>query len=59
MGQSKRGVKNKKPRPRPASRARPVCELCQQTGGEVLWRDKRCRVVLVAEPDYAGFCRVV
>ena len=59
MGQSKRGVKNKKPRPRPASRARPVCELCQQTGGEVLWRDKRCRVVLVAEPDYAGFCRVI
>ena len=36
-----------------------ACELCRQTGGEVLWRDKRCRVVLVAEPDYAGFCRVI
>lgn len=35
------------------------CELCEQTGGEVLWRDDRCRVVLVAEPDYPGFCRVI
>jgi diadenosine tetraphosphate (Ap4A) HIT family hydrolase len=35
------------------------CELCAQTGGELLWRDKRCRVVLVADPDYAGFCRVI
>jgi diadenosine tetraphosphate (Ap4A) HIT family hydrolase len=25
----------------------------------VLWRDARCRVVLVADPDYAGFCRVI
>ena len=35
------------------------CELCAQTGGELLWRDRRCRVVLVADPDYAGFCRVI
>ncbi len=39
--------------------APPLCELCAQTGGELLWRDKRCRVVLVADPDYAGFCRVI
>ena len=35
------------------------CELCEQTGGEVLWRDAACRVVLVADPDYPGFCRVI
>ncbi|HWP89628.1 MAG TPA: HIT domain-containing protein, partial [Burkholderiales bacterium] len=36
-----------------------ACELCAQTGGELLWRDAKCRVVLVADPDYAGFCRVI
>ena len=35
------------------------CELCTQEGGDVLWRDERCRVVLVADPDYAGYCRVI
>jgi diadenosine tetraphosphate (Ap4A) HIT family hydrolase len=36
-----------------------VCELCTQTGGDALWRDDRCRVVLVADADYPGFCRVI
>ena len=40
----------------PASRD---CELCTQVGGDLLWRDKRCRVVLVRDPDYAGYCRVI
>ena len=35
------------------------CELCEQTGGEVLWRDERCRVVAIEEPGYPGFCRVI
>jgi diadenosine tetraphosphate (Ap4A) HIT family hydrolase len=35
------------------------CELCTQAGGDVLWRDDRCRVVLVSDPDYAGYCRVI
>lgn len=35
------------------------CELCDTPGGEVLWRDDLCRVVLVNEPDYPGFCRVI
>ncbi len=39
--------------------ASPVCELCSQDGGELIWRDERCRVVLVAEPGYAGYCRVI
>ena len=47
------------PAVRPRSATAPACELCAQTGGELLWRDKRCRVVLVADPDYAGFCRVI
>ena len=35
------------------------CELCATPGGEVLWRDEFCRIVLVDDPDYPGFCRVV
>lgn len=35
------------------------CELCEQTGGELLWRDEFLRVVLVADADYPGFCRVI
>lgn len=36
-----------------------LCELCESTGGELLWRNDRCRVVRVADADYPGFCRVV
>lgn len=36
-----------------------ICELCERTGGELLWRDERCRVVHVDEPGYPGFCRVI
>jgi diadenosine tetraphosphate (Ap4A) HIT family hydrolase len=35
------------------------CELCVHIGGEILWQDQRCRVVLVDDPDYSGFCRVI
>jgi diadenosine tetraphosphate (Ap4A) HIT family hydrolase len=35
------------------------CELCERTGGELLWQGERCRVVYVEEPGYPGFCRVV
>lgn len=35
------------------------CVFCTGDGGEVLWRDGRCRVVLAAEHDFAGFCRVI
>jgi diadenosine tetraphosphate (Ap4A) HIT family hydrolase len=35
------------------------CELCESDGGTVAWRDERCRVVLVNEPGYPGFCRVI
>jgi diadenosine tetraphosphate (Ap4A) HIT family hydrolase len=36
-----------------------TCELCDRTGGELLWQDERCRVVHVSEPGYPGFCRVI
>ena len=35
------------------------CELCDSAGGETLWQDELCRVVLVADQDYPGFCRVI
>ena len=36
-----------------------TCDLCDQAGGDVVWRDDRLRVVRVADADYPGFCRVV
>jgi diadenosine tetraphosphate (Ap4A) HIT family hydrolase len=35
------------------------CELCHTTGGTLLWQNGSCRVVLVDEPRYPGFCRVI
>jgi diadenosine tetraphosphate (Ap4A) HIT family hydrolase len=35
------------------------CALCRDDGGVVLWRDRFCRVVVVDEPDYPGYCRVI
>lgn len=35
------------------------CELCRQDGGRVAVRSADWRVVLVDEPDYPGFCRVI
>jgi diadenosine tetraphosphate (Ap4A) HIT family hydrolase len=37
----------------------PTCELCNSPGGKVLWGDAFCRVVLVEDADYPGFCRVI
>lgn len=36
-----------------------MCELCDSVGGELLWQDELCRVVLVADRHYPGFCRVI
>lgn len=35
------------------------CELCEQDGGEVLYRDDNYRIVLVDDALYPGFCRVI
>jgi diadenosine tetraphosphate (Ap4A) HIT family hydrolase len=36
-----------------------TCQLCREAGGEILWQDELCRLVLVANADYPGYCRVV
>ena len=36
-----------------------TCDLCQNTGGELLHQTTQLRVVLVDEPNYPGFCRVI
>ena len=35
------------------------CELCKPEKETLLWRGARCRVVLVEDADYPGFCRVI
>ena len=34
-------------------------ELCNPASEQVLWQDGFCRVTLVDDPDYLGFCRVI
>ena len=36
-----------------------ACELCESDGGALIWRDAQCRVVLVAQPGYPGYCRAI
>ncbi|GIZ50879.1 HIT family protein [Noviherbaspirillum aridicola] len=38
---------------------KPSCELCEQPGGEVIYRDDNYRIVLVDDERYPGFCRVI
>lgn len=35
------------------------CLLCEEDGGDVLWRDDFCRIVRVPGDGYPGLCRVV
>ena len=39
--------------------SRKNCELCTSPGGELVWRSALCRVVLIDDTDYPGFCRVI
>lgn len=36
-----------------------ACELCNATGGELIWQNDLCRVVRLDDSDYPGFCRVI
>ncbi|MDR1662042.1 MAG: HIT family protein [Azoarcus sp.] len=36
-----------------------LCPLCSISRDVVVWQDAHCHVVLVADPDYPGYCRVV
>jgi diadenosine tetraphosphate (Ap4A) HIT family hydrolase len=35
------------------------CPLCRPENETVLWQDEHCRVILVDDADYPGFCRVI
>jgi diadenosine tetraphosphate (Ap4A) HIT family hydrolase len=35
------------------------CELCKIVGEKLLWQGPHCRVILVEDADYPGFCRVI
>ena len=37
----------------------PTCELCAQPGGTRLWQASDCRIILVDDPAYPGFCRLI
>ncbi len=36
-----------------------ACPLCRSSNETILWQDQRCRVILVGDADYPGFCRVI
>ncbi len=35
------------------------CVFCSSVGGELLWQNDLCRIVLVEDANYVGFCRVI
>ncbi len=35
------------------------CVFCNSAGGELLWQNDLCRIVLVDDVNYVGFCRVI
>ncbi|TCS72190.1 diadenosine tetraphosphate (Ap4A) HIT family hydrolase [Sulfuritortus calidifontis] len=37
----------------------PICPLCTKENQDLLWQDPFCRVILVNDPAYPGFCRVI
>lgn len=36
-----------------------TCELCNTTGGTLLWQNDLCRVVAVEDGEYPGFVRII
>lgn len=36
-----------------------ACAFCSAVGGELLWQNNLCRIVLVDDANYVGFCRVI
>ena len=36
-----------------------TCVFCNSVGGELLWQNDLCRIVLVDDLNYVGFCRVI
>jgi diadenosine tetraphosphate (Ap4A) HIT family hydrolase len=38
---------------------RASCELCASPTGDVVYRDEKLHILLVDDPNYPGFCRVI
>lgn len=38
---------------------RETCPLCAESGGKTLWQNQTCRIVLVDDSSFPGFCRVI
>lgn len=36
-----------------------TCPLCAPNAETLVWRDEHCRVIVVDDAAYAGFCRVI
>lgn len=36
-----------------------ACPLCRPQAEDVVWHDAWCRVIIAAQSDYPGFCRVI
>lgn len=37
----------------------PTCRLCQLDRRKVIWRSRHCRVIIVDDADYPGYCRLI
>lgn len=37
----------------------PVCPLCRIARSRVIWHDRFCRVIIVDDADYPGYCRLI
>ena len=37
----------------------PVCPLCQKDLRTIIWSDRLCRVIIVDDADYPGYCRLI
>jgi diadenosine tetraphosphate (Ap4A) HIT family hydrolase len=35
------------------------CALCDDAGGEIIFRNDRLRVIMIDDANYPGFCRVI
>jgi len=41
------------------SAATPACPLCHLDRSTVIWRSRYCRVIIVDDADYPGYCRLI
>ena len=41
------------------SSAGPACPLCRPDRSSVIWRGRFCRVIIVDDADYPGYCRLI